>query len=269
MKSEDEVGMLSPEEYMGMSGERLLSRFVDYAKQLGLGRAMRAIGGGPPVDGPMALQSPDKGKPVSDELLAVSTALRMRPMGPEILALYDDPDPDVRMCGATYFGDADPKLAEATRIGARSGCSARDVIAARRRVRQPPPQQPSLQEMSDEALLARFHDAGERLTACQFIDWVHDDRDMETRNAVIGELTNIRVEAKRRALFARLVPFLDDPDPSIRHQAAIVCLGFATDKAVAALERLEADADPHVRAAAGWTLDRWRAKHNAPTGGEA
>jgi hypothetical protein len=268
MSSEDEVGMLSPEQYMEMSSERLLSRFVEYAKQLGLGRAMRAIGGGPPVDGPIALQSPDKGKPVSDELLAVSTALRMRPMGSEILALYDDPDPDVRMCGATYFGDVDPKLAEATRTGVRSGCSASDVTAARLRVRQSPPSRPTLQEMSDEALLTRFQDAGERLTACQFIDWVHDDRDMETRNAIVGELIAIRLEAKRRALLARLVPFLDSPDPSTRHHAAIACLGFATDKAVATLEGLEADADPQVRAAAGWTLNRWRAKHDASTGSE-
>ncbi|MGA2492912.1 MAG: HEAT repeat domain-containing protein [Roseiarcus sp.] len=269
MSSEDEVGMLSPEQYMEMSSERLLSRFVEYAKQLGLGRAMRAIGGGPPVDGRIALQSPDKGKLVSDELLAVAAALRMRPMGPAILALYDDPDPDVRMCSATYFGDVDPKLAEATRTGVRSGRSARDVTAARQRVRQPPPPRPTLPEMSDEALLARFQDAGERLTACEFIDWVHDKRDMDTRNAIIGELIAIRADAKRRALLARLVPFLDSPDPSIRHHAAIACLDFAPDKAVAALEGLETDDDPQVRAAVGWTLDRWRAEHTAPTGGAA
>ena len=116
--------------------------------------------------------------------------------------------------------------------------------------------------MSDEALLARFQDAGERLTACEFIDWVHDDRDMDTRNDIIGELIAIRADAKRRAVLARLVPFLDSPDPSIRHHAAIACLDFAPDKAVAALEGLETDDDPQVRAAAGWTLDRWRAEHD-------
>ena len=63
----------------------------------------------------------------------------------ESLALYDDPDPDVRMGSANYFGDADPKLAEATREGVRRGCSARDVTAARQRVRQPPPPRPTLQ----------------------------------------------------------------------------------------------------------------------------
>ena len=167
------------------------------------------------------------------------------------------------MGASIYLSDADPVLAEATREGVMRGCSASDVVAARLRVRQPPPPRPTLQEMSDEALLTRFQDAGERLTACQFIDWVHDDRDMNTRNDIIGELIATRVEAKRRAVLAKLVPFLDSPDPSIRHHAAIACLGFATDKAVAALKGLEADADPHVRAAAGWTLDRWRAKHDA------
>jgi hypothetical protein len=256
------------EDYAEMSAERLSPLFVDHAKRLGHGRLFGALGGVAPLDGSLTVEPHEVRKQAMMEILAIAAGLLAKPIGSECLALFDHPDPDVRMGASIYLNDADPDLAEATREGVMRGCSASEVTAARRRVRQPPPPRPTLQEMSDEALLTRFQDAGERLTACQFVDWVHDDRDMNTRNAIIDELIAIRAEAKRRVLLPRLVPFLDSPDPSIRHHAAIACLDFATDKAVATLEGLKADADPQVRAAAGWTLKRWRAKRDASTGSE-
>ena len=176
-------------------------------------------------------------------------------MTPEAIALLQDEDPDVRMTAAMYLREFAPDLAMATWEGVMAGCSASEVIAARQRARTPPPRRPTLQEMSDEALLARFQDAGERLTAFRFVDWVNDKLDMDRRNAVIGELTAIGVETKRRGMLARFVPFLDSPDPAIRHHAASACLRIAPEKAVATLEALEADGDPDTRAAAGWTLE--------------
>lgn len=249
---------MSSNDYAEMTTERLLAHFVACAKELGLGRLFRAVGGVAPLDSPAVVGTPE-GKRLAAELRAIAAALRARPMTPEVSALLRDEDPDIRMTAAMYLREIDPDLAEATWEGVRTGCSASEVIAARQRARTPPPRRPTLQEMSDEALLARFRDAGERLTAFRHVDWANDKSDLNRRNAVIGELTAIGVETKRRGMLGRFVPFLDSPDPAIRHHAASACLRIAPEKAVATLEALEADGDADTRAAAGWTLDRWRA----------
>jgi hypothetical protein len=248
---------MSPEQYAERSTDRLLPLFVDYAKRLGLGRVFRAMGGVAPLDASIAVE-PQEGKRLAAELLAIAVALGVRPTTPAVAALLRDDDPDVRMAAATFFNEIDPQLAEATRKGVMTGCSADEVIAMRERVRTPPPPHPTLQEMSDEALLARFEDAGERLVGCRFIDWVHEKRDMDTRNAILGELIAIKMEMKRRGMLARLAPFLDSAEPEIRLQAATGCLRVAPEKAVATLEALEAGPRGEVCAAAGWALDRWR-----------
>jgi hypothetical protein len=260
---------MSPEDYAEMSTERLLPLFASTAKQLGLGRIFACISGALPPDPGLVAMEKQQRRQLSDELLAIAVALMTRPPGPDALSLFDDPDSDVRMAAATYASDLDEDLAEATRKGVLAGCSAKEVIAGRQRVRQPPPAHPTLLEMSDDALLARFQDAGERVTACRFIDWVHDEQDTETRNRILGELIDIRAEAEQRGMLARFAPFLDSPHPHIRFQAALACRYVAPDKAIATLEALKADRDPQVRAPAGWTLSRWRGKYAAPTGGEA
>jgi len=249
---------MSPEDFAEMSTEQLLPHFVECAKQLALGRLYRAVGRVEPLDRPAVSGTPE-GKQLAAELRAMAAAFRARPLTPEVSALLRDENPDIRMTAAMYLREIDPVLAEATWEGVMAGCSGGEVIAARQRARTPPPGRPTLQEMSDEALLARFQDAGERLTAFRFVDWANDKRDMNRRNAVIGELTAIGVETKRRGMLARLVQFLDSPDPAIRHHAASACLRIAPEKAVATLEALEANGDGDTRAAAGWTLDRWRA----------
>ena len=249
---------MSANDYAAMTTEQLATHFAACAKQLGLGRYSLAVGGVAPLDSPPVLGTPE-GKRLKAELLAMAAASRGRPMAPEATALLQDVDPDVRVAAALYLKEFAPELALATWEGGLAGCSGSEVIAARQRARTPPPRRPTLQEMSDEALLARFQDAGERLTAFRFVDWANDKKDMNRRNAVIAELTAIGVETKRRGMLARFVPFLDSPDPAIRHHAASACLRIAPEKAVATLEALEADGDADMRAAAGWTLDRWRA----------
>jgi len=249
---------MSPNDYAAMTTEQLVTHFVACAKQLGLGRLNRAVGGGATLDSPAVVGTPE-GDRLAAELRAMAAASRGRPMAPEATALLRDEDLDVRTTASVYFGPFAPELAQATWEGALAGCSGSEVIAARQRARTPPPRRPTLQEMNDEALLARFQDAGERLTAFRFVDWANNKRDMNRRNAVIGELTAIGVETKRRGMLGRLVPFLDSPDPAIRHHAASACLRIAPEKAVATLEALEANGDGDTRAAAGWTLDRWRA----------
>jgi hypothetical protein len=260
---------MSPEDYAEMTTDRRLPLFAGYAKQLGLGRMLGDIAAGSRPDLSLLAMDKEQRRRLGEELVAIAAALLTRPAGPDALSLFDDPDPDVREAAAIFASGLDADLVEATRKGVSAGCSAKEVIAGRQRVRQPPPAQPTLQEMSDEALLARFQDAGERVTACRFIDWVHDKQDTETRNRILGELIDIRAEAEQRGMLARFAPFLDSPDPHIRFQAALACRHVAPDKAIATLEALKADRDPQVRAPAGWTLSRWRGKYAASTGGEA
>ena len=88
--------------------------------------------------------------------------------------------------------------------------------------------------MDDDALMARFGDAAERLTACRFIDWRDETSDHDVRNAIIVEQTEIGKEIRRRGMLARLLPFLDGADPSARLSPALaVC-------------------DAAAKAAAGW-----------------
>jgi hypothetical protein len=254
---------MNPEDYAEMSVDQLLPTFASYAKQLGFGRTFGGISGASPPDFSLLAMTSEQRRRLGEKLVAIGAALATRRSDPDALALFDDPDPDVRMAAAIFASGLDENLAEAASKGVTVGCSAREVIAVRQRVRRTPPARPSLQEMSDDALLARFQDAGERVTACRFIDWVHNEQDTDTRNRILGELIDIRAEAKRREMLARFIPFLDSPDPHIRYQAAIACRHVAPNEAVATLEALTADANPQVRAPAGWTLRRWRAERGA------
>jgi hypothetical protein len=112
--------------------------------------------------------------------------------------------------------------------------------------------------MADDALIARFEDAAERLTGCRFIDWRDDEKDAEARNAIIVEQTEIGAEIRRRGMLARLLPFLDDADPSARLFAALGCLRIAAAKATATLADIGADGDLDDRAVALDNLERWR-----------
>ena len=251
---------MSPEEeeYAEMSTGLLPPLFADYAKRLGFGRVLQHTGGAVSAEVPVGLGPREEIDRAARECLAIAAALLARSTSPEMAALFEDENPDVRIAAAMYLGPIDPQLADATLDGVLAGCSADEVIAMRKRVRTPPPPLPTLQEMSDEALLARFQDAGERLAGRRFIDWVREKRDMDTRNAILGELIAIKKEMKRRGMLARLAPFLDSAEPEIRLQAATGCLRVAPEKAVATLEALEAGPRGHVCAAAGWALDRWR-----------
>ena len=248
---------MSPEEYAAMPVDRLLRLFAETARRSGVGRVFQRAGGAAPVD--LAMPTAQQTKVGLTENVAIAAALRVNAKRREIEPLFDSDDPDIRMCAAASLSDFAPALAEAARHGVIANRSTRDALALARRARTPPPPRPTLQEMSDEALLERFQDAAERQTACRFTNWLEDDKDQARRNEIIAELTYILREFKRRDMLARLLPFLDSGDPTARFRAAQGCLRIASEKAVATLERLEADADLDMRATAGWTLSRWRA----------
>ncbi|MGD0564207.1 MAG: hypothetical protein ABSA66_14100 [Roseiarcus sp.] len=247
---------MTPEEYATMPTERLLRLFAETARQSGAGRVFQYAGGSAPAD--LVVPTTAETKAGFTENAAIAGALRVNATKREIEPLFDSDDPDVRLCAAMFFSDFAPDLAQAAQHGVMANVSTREALALGRRARQPPPPRPTLQEMTDEALVARFQDAAERQTACRFTEWLHDPKDLETRNAVVGELTAILREMKRRGMLARLLPFLDSADVTARFRAAQGCLRIAPDKAVPVLEGVAATAEMQTRIAADTTLENWR-----------
>jgi hypothetical protein len=246
---------MGSEDYAQMPTERLLCLFAETANESGVGRVFQYGGGA----------SPDAFLPTREETnrgfarnAAIAGALSCKATALEIEPLFDSDDPDIRICAAALLSELAPALSEAAWHGVMAGCSTREALARGERARTPPPARPTLQEMDDDALMARFVDAAERLTACRFIDWRDDEKDAEARNAIVVEQTEIGAEIRRRGMLARLLPFLDAADPSARLFAALGCLRIAAAKAAATLAGIGADGALDDRAIALDNLERWR-----------
>jgi hypothetical protein len=232
---------MGSEDYAQLPTDRLLSLFAKAENESGVGRVFQYGGSAPP----------DASLPTAGALSGKATALEIEP-------LFDCDDPDICICAAALLSEFAPALGEAAWHGVMARCSAREALACGARARTPPPARPTLDEMDDDALMARFADAAERLTACRFIDWRDDEGDAAARNAIIVEQTEIGAEIRRRGMLARLLPFLDDADPSARLFAALGCLRIAAAKAAATLEDIGANGNLDDRAVAQENLERWR-----------
>jgi len=246
---------MSREDYVQMPTERLLRLFAETANESGVGRVFQYGGAAAPE---AVLPTREETKRGFAENAAIAGALRFKATIPEIEPLFDSDDPDIRMCAAALLSEFAPALSEAAWHGVMAKCSTREALAFGARARTPPPARPTLREMDDDALMARFEDAAERLTACRFIDWRDDEKDTDIRNAIIAEQTQIGAEIRRRGMLARLLPFLDGADPSARLFAALGCLRIAAAKAAATLEEIGAHGNLDDRAVALDNLDRWR-----------
>jgi hypothetical protein len=245
---------VSQEDYVQMPTERLLLLFAETANESGVGRVFQYGGGAPP----------DAFLPTREETnrsfarnAAIAGALSSKATALEIEPLFDSDDPDVRICAAALLSEFAPELGEAAWHGVMAKCSTREALTQGARARTPPPR-PALAEMDDDALMARFEDAAERLTACRFIDWRDDAKDAEARDAIIVEQTEIGAEIRRRGMLAWLLPFLDGAEPSARLFAALGCLRIAATKAAATLEEIGANGSLDDRAVALDNLERWR-----------
>jgi len=251
---------MSPEDYVQMPTERLLLLFAETANECGVGRVFQYGGGAPPDAFLPTREETNRGfarsAAIADALCCKATALEIEP-------LFDSDDPDIRICAAALLSEFAPALSEAAWHGVMAKCSTREALAQGERARTLPPQRPTLAEMDDDALMERFEDAAERLTACRFIDWRDDEGDAETRNAIIVEQTAIGAEIRRRGMLARLLPYLDDADPSARLFAALGCLRIAAAKATATLEEIGANVNFDDRGVALDNLERWRNESGA------
>jgi len=246
---------MSPEDYAQMPTERLLRLFAETANESGVGRVFQYGGGAPPD---ALLPTREQTQRGFAENAAIAGALSGKATASEIEPLFDSDDPDIRICAAAFLSELAPELSEAAWRGVMAKRSTREALALGARARTPPPARPSLAEMDDDALMARFGDAAERLTACRFIDWRDDESDQNVRDAIIVEQAEIGAEVRRRGMLARLLPFLDGAEPSARVFAALGCLRIAAAKAVATLAEIGADGDLDDRAVALDNLARWR-----------
>jgi hypothetical protein len=246
---------MGSEDYAQMPTERLLCLFAETANESGVGRVFQYGGSAPPGAFLPTREETNRGFARNT---AIAGALSGKATAPEIEPLFDSDDPDIRICAAALLSAFAPALSEAAWRGVMAKCSTRAALAQGERARTPPPERPTLAEMDDDALMARFVDAAERLTACRFIDWRDDEKDAEARNAIIVEQTEIGAEIRRRGMLARLLPFLDDANPSARLFAALGCLRIAAAKATATLAEIGADGALDDRAIALDNLERWR-----------
>jgi len=245
---------MSPEDYTQMPTERLLRLFAETANASGVGRVFQS-GGAPPE---AVLPTQEETKRGFAKNAEIAGALSFKATPREVEPLFDSDDPDVRICAAALLSEFAPELGEAAWHGVMAKCSTREALAFGVRARTPPPARPTLRELDDDGLMARFEDAAGRLTACRFIDWRDDEKDADVRNAIIVEQAEIGAEIRRRGMLARLLPFLDGAEPSARLFAALGCLRIAAAKAAATLEEIGANGDLDDRAVALDNLARWR-----------
>jgi hypothetical protein len=250
---------MSADTYAAMSTQRLLALFVEAAKRTGAGRGLFGL-----LDDIASSAAPETAQPISKSpeaiaaVQALGAALRARKPTEQIRRFFEDDDRDVRACAAGQFGSIDPEWAAATWSGLFANLPTREVLALTARARQAPPDRPTLQEMADDALVARFEDAATRESATQFLDSVDSQEDLATSNRISDELVDVMREVKSRGALPKLLPLLASANMAVRRRAAQGCLRIAQDKAVAALESVVASGSFDDRLAAGDTLEHWR-----------
>jgi len=227
----------------------LIDRFAANATRIGLPRDR---------DDPRRLKrgTPEREAALND-LHAVVRELRARNPVAEVLPLYESENTAVRCHAAILLASVDPEFAEAALRGLPFGAPTREVVALVRRAYTPPPEQPPLPAMTLDALLERFVDVCIRLYATRFLDCVGDPGDLDVKNQIVDEEGDVLRELKARGALERLVPLLDHDNPTVRAQAALACLGIATEKAVAILEDTTKSRDVLEMAAAKRALDLW------------
>jgi HEAT repeat protein len=253
---------MSAADYAAMTTPALIERFVDTARRTGVGRGLFGLlddvaAGAPPDQERSFRIAPE----IVAELQALGAALRLRePSVAEIRHLFESPDRDVRASAAAQFDSIDPEWAEATWTGLFAGVSTRDVLSLRARVLRITPPRPTLKEMSDDALVARFEDAAMREYGSRFLGGPIDPQRTEAHNRITGEVWDTMLELKARDALDRLLPLFDNPNITVRREAATACLRVDEKKSIAMLEEVMAKSTFDDRVPAQNALEAWRKK---------
>jgi hypothetical protein len=260
---------MSAEDYVALPTDRLLELFADAAKRFGLGsgklaslRRMRDPLAPKPAQNPneqKPAQNPEEQKSAAAQLWATSAVLNARRPIAQVERMMEDDDPDIRATTAAFLGDLSPELAAAATEGYLVELPTRAVLALQRRARRAPPERPTLEEMSDDELVARFEDAALRESGAGFLDYLENPADKDVQNRIVGEVWDIMRQLKARGLLARLLPLFASDNLTVRREAATACLRTAEAQAIGVLE----DVARNRRGSregfeAGLALARWR-----------
>lgn len=174
--------------------------------------------------------------------------------------MLESDDPDVRAVAAGAFADVAPDLSYAAGQAAYAGLAANHVAELKRRAQQKPPERPTLVELSDDQLVARFKDAAERESGTHFLDYLENSADKDLQNEIVVEVWDIMRQLKVRGLLPRLLPMLASEDLTVRREAATACLRVAAPQAEAALESVAHDGAYPDSFLAHEALANWRDK---------
>ena len=247
--------------YSALPLERLVAEFKAAAKQVGTARwhveTLRELRD---PNAKITRADPKVLMPIAERLRGIVDSLRVHGVGAPIERLLRDDDPDVRATAAIAFADLAPELANAAGRSAYVGVPTDKVLELQRRARQKPPDRPTLAEISDDDLVARFKDAAERESGTHFLDYLDDPADKDLQNEIVGEVRDIMRQLKARGLLPRLLPLLASDDLTVRRQAATACLRVAAPESEAALESVARDGEYPDNIDARDALASWRTK---------
>lgn len=244
---------MSANDYAQHGTDALIERFREIADRLGTAwgdpRKFQML--------PPAVQNE-----LIKEMHAIRAEIVVRKPIAKLRALFEDEDPDVRSMAALQFDTVDPEWGSAALSGltAKPRLTTRETLALKRRALEPPPARPTLQEMSDEELIARFEDAALRDHGAQFTHDENGNPDVEVRNPIVRELVGIGKEIAARNLLPKLFPFLDHPYDTVRSEAARVCLDLVPERAIPILEAIVESGRYYNLSYASRALEAWRKK---------
>jgi hypothetical protein len=203
-------------------------------------------------------RTPERAERVA-RMQALGAELRRRTPIADVRPLYQDMDADVRSWAASQLFTIDPEWARAALGSVSSGLSPHEVFDLARRARQTYPREPTIKDMSDEELVARFEDAATREYAMNFHDPIGEPRDLALLNRIFTEVWAAADELRARGKSARLTPYLSHRFLQVRRQAARACLDVEPERAQAVLTDMIANCpDISQRLHASDVLENWR-----------
>ena len=241
---------MSGDGYQKLSTAQLLDMFVGWAKTMPTiySEWPEALLSGPSEK---VRRSPERDAKIATSATAGGGDRRPQAELPKCGACSRTENPDVRAWATGALIAVDPEWATASLSGLMAGLKTRDVLAQRALARQKPPFGPPIETLSDDELVARFKELGEREDATRFLDCIGDAKDMDIRNEIVGQTLDAMRALKARGLLERLLPLLDSDKVAVRFEAALACMRIAPEKATAVLERIVASQNPDYLGQAG------------------
>jgi hypothetical protein len=255
---------MSADGYDGVETAKLIEMFVEAAKSTPTiySEWPEALRSGPSEK---VRPSPERTAKIA-KMRPIAAAIVARKPVAEVRRLFEADNPDVRAWATGMLAAVDGEWATASLSGLMASLKTRQVLAQRALAREKPPFGPPIETLSDDELVARFEELGEREDATQFLDCIGDAKDMDIRNEIVGQTLDAMRALKARGLLERLLPLLDSDKVAVRFETALACMRITPERATAVLERIVASQNPDYLGEAGSALNRWRANNRVVYG---